>query len=202
MLFVSERNQPPLEKLLQQARDGDPHALSTLLDSCRDYLLAIANSELETWLQGKIGASDFVQETFVAACNKFDDFRGTTEAELLGWLRVILLRQISTTGRSYRFTEKRSVDREVPDKALAKTSSNSRNPLSELMRDENVDRLKKAIAQLSPDYRAAIELRSIEQLSFVEIGQRLGRSEEASRKLWGRAMIVLSELLESKDNAT
>ncbi len=92
MFFVSERNQPPLEKLLQQARDGDSLALSTLLESCRDYLLAIANSEVETWLQGKIGASDFVQETFVAACNKFDDFRGSTEAELLGWLRVILLR--------------------------------------------------------------------------------------------------------------
>lgn len=199
---MTELNQRPIEKLLQEARDGNPQALSGLLDSCRDYLLAVANSELETWLQGKIGASDFVQETFVAACKNFNDFRGTTEAELLGWLRVILRRQISTTGRSYRFTEKRSVDREVPLNNLAKTTSNNLNPLSELLRDENVERLKKAIAQLTPDYRAAIELRSIEQLSFIEIGQRLGRSEDASRKLWGRAMIVLSELLEAGKNAT
>jgi RNA polymerase sigma-70 factor, ECF subfamily len=198
---VTELNEPPIEKLLRDARNGAPHLLSKVLESCRDYLLAIANSELQPWLQGKVGASDFVQETFVAAYNKFDDFRGTTEAELLGWLRMILLRQISTASRSFRFTEKRSVDREVPLNNLAKTTSNHRNPLSELLRDENVDRLRAAISQLSDDYRAAIELRSIEQLSFVEIGQRLGRSEEASRKLWGRAIIVLSELLESQHDS-
>jgi len=199
---VTELNLLPLEQLLQKAREGNSQALANLLESCRDYLLAIANSELQPWLQGKVGASDIVQETFVAACNKFDGFRGQTEAELLGWLRAILLRQMSTADRSYRFTEKRSVDREVSLDGLAKTTSNHRNPLSELLRDENIDRLKQAIAQLSPHYREAIELRSIEQLSFVEIGQRLGRSEEASRKLWGRAIILLSEMLESNDDSS
>lgn len=200
-LLVSELNLLPIEKLLYDARGGCPRSLSVLLESCRDYLLSIANSELEPGLQGKVGASDLVQETFVAACQKFKKFRGQSEAELLGWLRKILLNQKSTTTRFYRFTDKRRVDLEVPLNGLAKTTSNHRNPLSELLRDENVDRLRKAIAQLSDDYRAAIELRSIEQLSFVEIGQQLGRSEEASRKLWGRAMIVLSELLENADDS-
>lgn len=198
---MSETKLLPIEQMLLAARDGSPHLLSQLLESCRDYLLAIANSEMEPWLQGKIGASDLVQETCIAAFNKFDNFRGQSEAEFLGWLRMILLNQLSTTVRSYRFTEKRRVDREVPLNGVAKTQTNQRNPLSELLRDENVGRLKNAIAQLNDDYRAAIELRSIEQLSFVEIGQRLGRSEEASRKLWGRAMIVLSELLENADDS-
>jgi RNA polymerase sigma-70 factor, ECF subfamily len=198
---VSETPLLSIEQLLLSARDGSPQALSNLLEACRDYLLAIANSEMEPWLQGKVGASDLVQDTFVAACNKFGNFRGKTEAEFLGWLRAILLNEKSTTIRSYRFTEKRRVDREVPLNGLSKTASNHRNPLSELLRDENVDRLRHSIAKLNDDYRMAIELRSIEQLSFVEVGQRIGRSEEASRKLWGRAILVLSELLENADDS-
>lgn len=199
---MTEINLLPIEQLLAAARQGSAQSLAELLVACRDYLLAIANSELQPSLQGKIGASDLVQETFVAAYNNFADFRGHSEAELLGWLRVILINQMTSTVRFYRFTEKRRVDREVPLAAQAKAVSTSRNPVSELLREENIHRLRTAIQQLSEPHRSAIELRSIEQLSFVEIGQRLGRSEEAARKLWGRALLMLCEMLESKHDST
>ena len=37
------------------------------LDGCRQYLLMIANEVIGTEIQGKIGASDLVQDTFVEA---------------------------------------------------------------------------------------------------------------------------------------
>ena len=40
--------------------------------------------------------------------------------------------------------------------------------------------------------REAIVLRKLEELSFREIGERLGRSEDASRMLFGRAMAALT----------
>lgn len=189
---------PDVGRLLQSARDGSNDSMTHLLEPCRDYLLAVANSELDSWLRVKIGASDLVQETFVAACKNFHDFRGTSEAELMGWLRTILLNNMTTTVRAYQFTEKRRADREVPlSQAMTRATPSTRNPLSELLRGEKVERVQTAIGQLNDDYRQVIELRSIQQLPFNEVGLRMGRSEEATRKLWGRAVIVLSELLES-----
>lgn len=187
-----------MTRLLHIVRKGGTESISGLLEPCREYLLAVANSELDSWMRVKVGASDLVQETFVAAYKNFEDFRGASEAELLGWLRTILLNNMATIVRSYRFTEKRCVDREVPlSHAVTRASPSTRNPLSELLRDEKVERVQAAIGQLNDDYRQAIELRSIQQLQFDEIGQRMGRSEDAARKLWGRAIIALTELLES-----
>jgi hypothetical protein len=36
-----------------------------------------------------------------------------------------------------------------------------------------------------------IELRNRERLTFAEVGQRMGRSAEAARKLWARAIELL-----------
>jgi RNA polymerase sigma-70 factor (ECF subfamily) len=45
---------------------------------------------------------------------------------------------------------------------------------------------------LADDHREVILLRQFEELSWAEVGQRLGRSEEAARKLFARAMAALT----------
>ena len=60
----------------------------------------------------KGGASDLVQETFLEAQRDFPRFQGTSEAELLGWLRQMLLNNVANFTRHYRIT-KREVGREV-----------------------------------------------------------------------------------------
>ena len=55
------------------------------------------------------------------------------------------------------------------------------------------------LTQLSPEQRQVIEWRNYERLSFAGIGARLGRSDEAARKLWSRAIEQLQALLESPD---
>lgn len=188
--------QTDLDKLLHAARQGSASSREQVLQSCHAYLIAIANEELEPWMQGKVGASDWVQNTYVNAHENFHDFRGDSEQELRGWLRKILLSQKQATIRTFRFTEKRSIEREVSlSSDVLRNATLRRNPLSELLRQENAAQLKIAIQQLSDDYRRVIELRSIEQLTFVQVGELMDRSEEAARKLWRRAIIVLSELL-------
>ena len=61
--FWPESNE--LDGLIAAARGGSHEALGTLLERCRDYLLLVAGREIGRDLQGKIGASDLVQETFV-----------------------------------------------------------------------------------------------------------------------------------------
>jgi RNA polymerase sigma-70 factor (ECF subfamily) len=54
-----------LSKEFLGARKGSREALGRLLETCRPYLLLVANNELDRDLQAKAGASDLVQETFI-----------------------------------------------------------------------------------------------------------------------------------------
>jgi RNA polymerase sigma-70 factor (ECF subfamily) len=52
--------------------------------------------------------------------------------------------------------------------------------------------LEAAMDRLPPDQREAILLRRYEELAFKDVGARLGRSEDAARKLFARAMTALA----------
>src|SRR5438105_1584310 len=99
---------------LPAARAGSPNDLGQMLEACRVYLLAVARRELAPDLQAKNSASDLVQETFLDAQRDFKRFQGNTEAELLAWLRQMLLNNIGNFTRRYRATQKRQVSGEVP----------------------------------------------------------------------------------------
>jgi DNA-directed RNA polymerase specialized sigma24 family protein len=55
------------------------------------------------------------------------------------------------------------------------------------------------LAQLPEPQQQIVRLRSYEDLSFEEAGRCMGRSAEAARKLWGRAIEQLQQLLEPPD---
>src|SRR5215471_5317922 len=90
-----------LEGWLAEARAGEVHALGEALEACRAYLLHVAEHELETGLRAKGGASDLVQQTFMEAQQDFSRFAGTSEAELLAWLRRMLLNNIANFRRQW-----------------------------------------------------------------------------------------------------
>src|SRR5688572_23813819 len=84
-----------------------------VLESSRHFLLTIANAELPPIIRAKGGASDLVQDTFASAHRARDQFNGRTIAELRGWLRTILIRELAMTRRKYLDTASRDVRREV-----------------------------------------------------------------------------------------
>src|SRR5262249_3376165 len=96
---------------LGSARTGAREALGRALEGCRDYLLMVANKELDPQLQAKGGASDLVQQTFLEAQRDFGRFQGNSEDELLAWLRRLLLHNLADFTRRYRDTGKRQADR-------------------------------------------------------------------------------------------
>jgi RNA polymerase sigma-70 factor (ECF subfamily) len=182
---------------LAAARAGEATALSDLLETCRAYLLTVARQELPPRLQGKGGASDLVQETFLEAQRDFAQFKGDSEDELRAWLRRLLLNNIANFTRQFR-TVKRSVDREVSLDAepLLKEDLAARigpDPLS----GEQAEALERAILLLPEDHRQVILLRHRDECSFDEIAQRMERSVNAVRKLWGRALENLRDRMDT-----
>jgi RNA polymerase sigma-70 factor (ECF subfamily) len=182
-------------QLLSVARAGSLEALGRLLDGYRDYLLLIAQRELDPELKAKGGASDLVQETFLEAQRDFAQFHGESEAELLAWLRQLLLNNVANFTRHFRETAKRCVDREVSlegDRSSFNQATGVANgepsPSDVAVRPEQAEAVERALARLPDDYRAVLQLRYREELPFEEVAQRLGRSVNAVRKLWARAL--------------
>lgn len=184
---------PGLSEWLARARAGSPEALGRVLELCRNYLLHVADRQLDADLRAKGGASDLVQETFLEAQRDFAGFGGTTEDELLAWVRRILLNNAANFARRYH-TGKRDLGREVGPAAADSGGSGPvptdpvPTPSRLAVEREQAEALRAAIDRLPDEYRRVIVLRYLEGRSFEDIGAEMGRSPEAARKLWARAM--------------
>jgi RNA polymerase sigma-70 factor (ECF subfamily) len=196
-----------MEAWIEAARRGSGEALGRLLEECRRYLQWLANQQVPAAIQAKGGASDLVQETFLEAQRDFVHFQGQTEEELRAWLRRILLHNCANFKHQFLRTEKRQVQREVPlagvtpEELRRAKGTPQPSPSAEARVRERDETLNRALDQLSEPYRQAICWRSYERCSFQEIGRRLGRSAEAARKLWIRAIHQLQHVLEAADES-
>jgi RNA polymerase sigma-70 factor (ECF subfamily) len=201
---MSTRDKPDPEELLRQARTGSGIALGQLLELYRSYLALLARLQIGRRLQGKVDAADLVQETFLEAHRSWVQFRGASEAELIGWLRQILASKLSELIRRYLGTQRRDVRLE---RALAgELDQSSRvlnqglvarqsSPSQQAARREQAVLLADALERLPEDYREVIILHHMEELSLPEVARRLGRTEHSVEKLWARALAKLRRTL-------
>jgi RNA polymerase sigma-70 factor (ECF subfamily) len=182
--------------LLAQARAGNGAAQGRLLELYRNYLRLLARTQINAGLRARLDPSDLVQEALLEAHRDFKQFAGTTEKELIAWLRQILVRNLAdqfkhhrTRGRDWRRQESLEVllDRSSQqlEQALAKGMS---TPSAQAARREQAVLLADGLALLPPNYREVIILRNLEQLTFDEIAERMARSAGAARMLWTRAL--------------
>jgi RNA polymerase sigma-70 factor (ECF subfamily) len=196
--------EPDPEQLVALAQGGSAPALGQVLELYRDYLTLLARLQISRRLQSKVDASDLVQETFLQAHEHFPHFRGSTEAELVAWLRQILATTLANLVRHYCGTQRRDVrlERDLAaelnessqalDQALvAKQSS----PSQRAARREQAVLLANALARLPAEYREVIILRHLEGLKFADVARRMGRTSDSVKKLWTPALAELRSLL-------
>ena len=195
-----------LQLLLQNARGGDEAALGQLLESYSKYLTLLARVQIGRRLQGKVDPADVVQETFLEAHRQIGGFRGSTERELVAWLRRILAGQLALTMRRFLGTKGRDVNLErelgvgldessqMLDGGLVASGS---TPSQHVSRREQAVILADALDRLPADYREVIILRHLEALPFSEVAARMGRSEDSVQKLWVRSLASLRRTMES-----
>lgn len=191
----------PPEALLARARDGDQNALGSLLEEYREYLRVLARSQVGRELQVRLDPSDLVQETLLEAHRDYQQFLGTTEAELTVWLRRILVRNL-TDQLKHHHSQKRDVQREQPLAELVEHAHEAlagplSTPSAYASRREQAVLLADALAQLPKDYREVVRMRHLEGRSFEEIAALMGRSSGAVRMLWMRALERLGAKMEN-----
>jgi len=79
-------------------------------------------------------------------------------------------------------------------------ASSTATPSQYAISAELHDAVQAALGQLPSDYARVIELRTFRGLTFEQAGRLLGRSEDAARKMWVRAIERLASELASYDS--
>lgn len=186
--------------MLLEARKGSQEALGPLLESYRNYLRLLARVEIGRRLQGKLDASDLVQDAFLEAHRNFNLFKGTNEPQFACWLRQILAAKISNLVRHYFGTQARDIRLEQEIAADLDNSSRMLGPAlaaslttpsQQAERREQAFLLADALEKLPADYREVLILRHLEGLTFPEVARRMERTQDSVEKLWLRALTRL-----------
>ncbi|MCD0461056.1 sigma-70 family RNA polymerase sigma factor [Roseiconus lacunae] len=196
------------EHLIGAARQLGGESLGELLELYRNYLAVLATTQMDNRLRRRIGTSDLVQETMLAAHSDFGQFRGNSEGELVAWLRQILCNSLRHAIEKHVHARKRDVRREMALDNFANDLDDSFDRLSRLavdpdptpsqvvMKQEIARKLADELAKLKPRYREIIIYRNLQSLTFDEIAVRMEIKSGAARMLWLRAIAKFKEVCE------
>ena len=192
--------------LVALAQDGDESALNQLCKVYGPRVLWIIRLRMGRELRSKLESMDVVQDVLVSALRDLGDFTYKDEGDFLRWLSKIAENRLRDNVDKLH-ADKRDIRKEVRLDNRGPTTGgrffavpgpiDTTTPSLIMSRREDLDELAKAMDKLKPQYKEVIVLTKIEGLSYKEISDKLGKSDEAVRKLVSRAMAVLTSGFES-----
>ena len=186
---------PESTALLLRARAGSADALNELYARFGPRLLSLIRLRMGPGLRPETDSRDILQSTLLKSFQHLEQFAGADGRSLMGWLARIAENEIrDQADRQGR--QRRDKAREEPLDSALPVTAHMRTAVSQLIVDEETERLERAIARLEEPHREAILLRKFEELSYAEMAGRMGKSEDACRMLVARAMVALTLLLQ------
>jgi len=161
--------------LVKRCQAGDTEAFDELVTRYRTRVFGMiynmVHSEQDAW--------DLAQESFLKAWKSIGRFRG--QSSFYTWIyRIVMnvtidwLRKKQIKGGGTEFDDGiqlREID--PASKTVPKTEA---LPHQAMERDEIRTRIEKAIGQLSPEHRAVILMKEIDDMQYHEIAETLGCS--------------------------
>src|SRR4029077_1974770 len=105
-------NSPETQKLLEQARQGEPAAVERLLDGHRGNLRRMVDLRLDPVLARRVDASDIFQDVMLEASRRLADYLKNPVMPFHLWLRHLAKDHMIDAHRKHRLAQRRSLDRE------------------------------------------------------------------------------------------
>ncbi len=193
------------QHLVTLAKKGDRAALEQLCQVYGERVHWIVRFRMGGEVRLKLDSMDVVQDAFLLALEDLDDFTYRDEGDFLRWLSKIAENRIRDNIKKLH-ADKRDIRKEVLLRNLVPTTQGSllgalgpvasTTPSLIISKREELSKLERAIDKLRPEYREVIILKKIEELSYKEISNRLGKSTDAVGMLISRAMIALIDAFE------
>src|SRR5262249_57219 len=150
--------------------------------------------------------SDVIQEAFLEAATRLDDYLRDPELPLFLWLRLMVGERLIRLHRHHLGTKMRDASREVSLYRQALPAASSAPLPPQLLRKrasppqaavpaERMVRLQEALNTLDPLDREILSLRHFEELTRVEAAKVLDIEEGAAAKRYVRALKRLKIIL-------
>ena len=191
---------------LRRAGLGDRAALGELLARHRDRLHLMVRLRLDRRLQGRVDPSDVVQDAYLEAAARFDEFARDRPLPFFLWLRVVTAEKLALAHRHHLGVQARDAGWEVSlyHGALPEASSAAlaaqlveaqTGPSHAAARAELQVHLQGALNGLDPVDREVLVLRHFEELPNAEAARVLGLRPSAASMRYGRALLRLKNAL-------
>jgi RNA polymerase sigma-70 factor (ECF subfamily) len=201
-----ENNSEQTVDLIERARSGDKNALNDLLSLHRDRLRRMVDMRLDSRLQGRVDASDVLQDAYLDAAKRLDEYLRDPKIPLFLWLRLVVGDRLMKVHRYHLGAQMRDAGLEVSiyrgglpaasSAALAaQLLGKHTSPTQAAVRIERMLRLQEALNTVDPMDREVLSLRHFEELTFAETAQVLGIEESAATKRYFRALKRLKAVL-------
>ncbi|HKQ47148.1 MAG TPA: sigma-70 family RNA polymerase sigma factor [Phycisphaerae bacterium] len=184
-------------QLAAKAVAGDEVALSKLLFSHHERLVAEVGSKLPSDVQGSVSAEDIVQEAYVVAFQRIATFNPEDHERFYPWLAAIARNRLMDAVKAQRAAKRgggrvavtgEQTDDEEMVQLLEVLAVHTRTPSRSAADHEAAQAVERALGNLSEDYKEALRLRYLEALPVAQIASRLSRTEGAVHMLCHRGL--------------
>jgi RNA polymerase sigma-70 factor (ECF subfamily) len=195
-------------RLLEQARLGDREALNEVFARHQGRLRRMVELRLDRRIQARIDASDVIQEAYVEAFARLDEYLRDRSYPLFLWLRLLVGERLLKLHRHHLGTQMRDAGLEVSIYRGALPAASSAalaaqllgkhtSPTQAAVRAERLLRIQEALNTLEPIDREVLSLRHFEQMTLAETALSLRIGESAAAKRYIRALKRLKSVLAS-----
>lgn len=194
------------EELIERIRSGDREALAAAFARFRDRLERMVRLRMDRRLQGRLDASDVLQEAWLEVARRADEYAAKPSIPFFLWLRLVTGQKLLEVHRRHLGTKMRDAGQEISLYQGALPHASSASLAAQLlgrlttasqaaMRAEMQIRLQEALNTLGPIDREVLALRHFEELTNDETAEVLGIKRAAASNRYVRALKRLKEAL-------
>ena len=192
-------------ELLTRANDGDKAALNRVLGRYWERVRRIVRSRVGKRVRRVAESSDIMQETLMVAVTNWEKYEIPDEASLVRLLVRIAEHKI-TDYADKASSQKNNVDIEVPidpgssddGRPAPEPQKQETSVLDRTIRHERQEMVDECLSDLPEPYRQLIELRCYQHLSWAEVGEQTGKTENAARMAFAKAKVALIRMIRER----
>jgi len=199
------------QNLIVSAKLGNDEALNRLFARYQSRILRIVRLRLSSELRYKLKlqSMDIVQEVFMYALRHLKEFEPKSQGHFLNWMGKKVEHYICDR-LDYISANKReapggeiSIEQEVnpgadTEKKYIQIDNDGTTPSQFAVKQEREQLIDSLLNLLDQEQKELIIHRDLEEMTFAEIGELLGKTEDAIRKQYCRAFKKLVDLSADK----
>ena len=180
--------------------------LGEIFQEQRQRLCRMIELRMDPRLRQRIDPSDVLQECYIQANARLDDFLRNAQVPVRLWLRMLAGQQLVDQQRHHLGARMRAAGREVPMQVAAGPEVSSAivadwligadsTPSRLVAREELHERLIEALEGMSATDREVLVLRHFEHLDNIEVAALLDLSKTSASNRYVRALKRLRDVL-------